>query len=74
MSYQNIHVGDLVILLPEFFAEEGRVNEKLYEVLEIVGGRALIRDGRDTNNERWVNMSDLELSFSLSGNDEGQPW
>lgn len=74
MSYQNIFVGDLVILIPEFFAEEGRVNEKLYEVVEIIGSQALIRDGKDSKVERWVNMDDLELSFSLSGNDEGDPW
>lgn len=72
MPIQYINVGDLVILLPEFFAVEGKVNEKLYEVIEIQGDRVLLRDGRDSNVERWANMNDLELSFSLSDNgDEG---
>lgn len=71
--YQKLEIGDIVIYLPEFYDEDSR-HDKLYELVEVEGDLATIRATLDPSDEKTVPMDDLELSFSMNGEDEGMPW
>ena len=69
----KIEVGDLVIYSPEFHGPGDRDKYRLYELVELQGDIATIRDGKDPSNVKKVPVDHLELSFSMNGNNEGWP-